>query len=383
MSAAMKNNMVHIIIDSSVLREWDWQRSGAMKAIERLSQEGSIQIHISYVVEREYSSAQKAIMKKGRKAISKEINQLLKGSLPIDSRNQIETVQKQLESSINFAIDEVGTHLEKWATRAKALIVPIENHHGERVIRDYFAGDPPYKQPKNRVDIPDSFIWQIVEDLLTAKEDVAILSADNGMRDAADKRKLPHYATISQFVASARCQELLKSSYAIQNLKNCLIGKNSSSTNLDDKFKEMIEVELVGQTVQHPNILDDNNEGTIDAIQDILTHKFDMNQVSYYGDGVFAIAFTATVNADVQSFLYKSEYFTLEKNRAEKLFTEDWNDHYFLIEESKEILIEGLVEIDLKTDKVEQEDTPIKQLENPLDDDMMNPLVILVLEVLS
>ena len=62
--------------------------------------------------------------------------------------------------------EHLATEFQEWMQEVRAVETPLFlPDHGQQVTDAYFAGAPPFRSPKHRPDIPDSFIWEAALDI--------------------------------------------------------------------------------------------------------------------------------------------------------------------------------------------------------------------------
>ena len=182
----------------------------------------------------------------------------------------------------------------------EALVLP---DHGQRVSDAYFAGSPPFRSPKHRADIPDSFIWEAARDIAKNCEILSVVSTDARFREAANKRDdMDGFATLDDFVEDDACQDALEElipvtiAKNVERIKTLLPGQTEK---LISYLENDVVNELAEKTVTHDSIPDDNNEGIITSVDSPTNVHFNFAAAEHYGDGDIGIPFTATVDCEL------------------------------------------------------------------------------------
>jgi hypothetical protein len=103
-------------------------------------------------------------------------------------------------------------------------------------------------------------------------------------------------------------------------------------------------------------IVGENEEASIEYIDSPSRVNLTIDDIDYYGKGVFIIPATITADADISYFIYKPDYWGLDDELAASISIGEWNDHYFSAEESHAIDIELNISISMDTEILEQED---------------------------
>lgn len=255
--------MEHVVIDTSIYSVDPKRSKPGFRALTRLARANMVQVHLPHYVREEFLSQQ-------RHAIGREVDAIQSAAKSILRRtecaNVVAFVEKTLSNveTVRERVTEcIAEEFQSWINECKVAEHPVGADHGKRVTDDYFSGSAPFRSPKSRIDIPDSFIWHTILDVADATGAVNVVSADGVLRKTAEEhsRTIPH-ETLDAFIQSDACQ------------------------NVD------IVSSLVGVTVRHPAIPDDNNEAQILMVVGAPAHtEFAFDEIEHYGDGELAIPF--------------------------------------------------------------------------------------------
>src|SRR5262249_22405085 len=132
-----------------------------------------------------------------------------------------------------------------------------------------------------------------------------------------------------------------------------LLDKHTDS--LTHSLEIQIVNALVGKTVRHRAIPDDNHEARILMVSKPENVEFEFTDVEYYGDGEFGIPFTASVECTLNYSIYKSDYYVMREEQAEDISVEELNDHYLDAEQDYTIDVGGVITIALPLDALTEE----------------------------
>lgn len=360
--------MIHVLIDTSALRQVSVTKSVITKALKRLAQGSEITLHVPEVVVKEYSSGQAQEFKKKLRSLQLAFADLRKIPQSIEFENWLHQVSgdtaKQGKKAIVFSQD----HLVDWLNASRATVHPISDHHGARVMMDYFDGQPPYKQKKNRADIPDSFIWQVIQDLHGKHDDLIVIVADGEIRTSCESTGIVSFGSLAEFVSSDDLQSLFESPMALENLLKSIAQNQDVISSLLDEAREILALQLVGESITDHRILDDNMEGTVSGVEAISNPTLDLTNLHYLGDGMYSIPFVAKLEGLVDSYIYKADYYCLDETRAAQVSVEDCNDRVFAVQEHFPLQAIGDIEIELQSDRFEPPSLKSSQLRDFLDD---------------
>jgi cyanophycinase len=120
-----------------------------------------------------------------------------------------------------------------------------------------------------------------------------------------------------------------------------VISSNVSS--IKSAIESELENSLLGKKVESHEIPDDNNEATVEAVEEIQAIDLNVSSIEYLNDEKLLIPFELQVECLLQYFVFKADYYSLDDDR--NISIDDWNDHYFMAEESYPIEVEGIVAI--------------------------------------
>jgi hypothetical protein len=318
-----------------------------------------VQLHVPYVVKHEFLGQRKKEIQAQIKAIKVAAKEILSESAHETIVEYAEfCLQQGLEVKAKLA-DYVDEEFSVWLAEGKAIDYDVAAHHGGQALKDYFDGAPPYKEIKNRNDIPDSFVWQTALDLRKEHNPLHVVVNDGAIYKAAVKAEgMLVYNELQQFTDSAECRS------ALLELEDEIVGANLERAGAllreeKDVLRGFVEVGIVnamaGKTVRDSSIPDDNGEAMVSMVgaPDDLT--FDFDNVEYYGDTELGIPFTTEVECLMNYAIFKADYFTMDDSETKGMSISDLNDHYFDVEQDLTLFVEGVLSLTLKRDKLGNE----------------------------
>jgi hypothetical protein len=360
--------MMHLLIDSSIYRQDPRREKAGFQAIEHLAKVGLITLHIPYVVFWEFVTQQQAAYAKNVKAVEDAIRST-KG-IPVN--HAIEQSLKRLKDELDTlktALDKFPeTEFMEWAKRLSGKTYSIDPKHGEAVMRAYFAGETPFKSRKNRNDIPDGFIWQTLLDLHKTLGPLIVLANDGAFKEGCKERDgITVYETMEEFLESDAFQNLVKRESTDKVIK--FLGEilNEKPNNITKYLEtEAVEV-LYDKTFSDPQIPEDNNEARIIGVESVDGVDLDLDRIWYLGEGVFVVPFTLKCTSLVDYCIFKADYYGMPSERSESIHVQDWNDHYFLAEETYDLVVHGTLAVRLDS-SVEESNVKKADIERLLKD---------------
>jgi len=73
------------------------------------------------------------------------------------------------------------------------------------------------------------------------------------------------------------------------------------------------------------------------------------DEIVSLGNSIFSIPFSCNIGANIEYFIFKSDYYSLDEDRIKYVFVEDWNDHYYQAEEEFELSCTGEIGLEYNT----------------------------------
>jgi rRNA-processing protein FCF1 len=341
--------MIHVVLDTNVLRSHFTSRTKGFDALTSLGKSGLIQLHIPYIVEKEYISQLSKQEKDKFDNASSSLNSLKRSHFVSRTNESFfkETISKlsKLEKS---AVSNIEQKFASWIKTSKAIVHNIKTNHAERVFEKYFKGVKPFSQLKNRSDIPDAFIYEVIKDISQSEKDIHVICNDKNLRESfSNDANITTYESLDHFIKASSCQDLLLEQKVSTHIADIIIDLKEN----ENKIKTVINNEyidiLAGKTFKDDYIPEDNNEATIQMIDEIDNLEFSFDEVIYYGSATLGIPFILTTEAECYYCIFIGDYYCLPSSRAEHVYIEDWNEHYYMATETFSLAVNGILTVNL------------------------------------
>lgn len=355
--------MINVVIDSTALRNDPARKKAAFRRIKKLANAGELKLHIPKVVEQEFLSQEIDQYHAGLSEIITKIVSFGKKNLPKGAREILKNQEKQLRGLKEELPKFAKADFEKWVSDVGAEVHPILESHGQKVMEAYFSGSPPFREKKNRKDIPDAFVWQTVLELSEKFENIYVVSNDSGIWTACEAGpNIRSFISFDELISSDVCQAPLKKAQAEENLRRML----SLVPKIVEKLKSTIESEggdaLQGKTVTSEQIPDDNNEGMIMMTGEPEDIEILIDDAKYYGEGLFVIPATYMSECYLNYSLFKSDLYGLSEKKQEKISLSDLNEHYYEVEEDYYLWVKASIALNLGSVALELDEISNEQL---------------------
>jgi len=364
---------MRLIIDTTVLRADPFFKNTEMIKLRKLCGARKIELIIPEIAMSEYLSQEKEsfidesknlleqVKRKVKKRENKTICEAEKNILKEMTKDlnidlNIDSFITSGEESINYRIGFLIS-----GTNANIITPTVEDY--EEAFRRYFAGEKPFKKRRAREDIPDSIIFlQVLNAKKNEKDELVFVSNDNNLRKTVESENITVFSKLSDFMNS----EVIAKVVEIHELEESLYSNLFSfieSEKLKYTLCDAIEKELLYKTVIDESIPDDNKEGIIDWITNIHPIEFVKNEIIKFDTDIFTLSFSCEIDAYLEYYIFKSDYYSLDEDRIKGISINDWNDHYFQAEEEYSLICTG--KLGLQFDS------------NLSNDDFTNPEVLL------
>jgi hypothetical protein len=322
---------MHVFIDTTVLCSDPSRTKKAFAEVSRLARKRKLQLHISEVSRREYPSNQKELCGE----IIRELTRLRRHPLHDSIQTQLGSILHNLPKSD----DCIDANFDEWLKGVNAIVHPVQDHHGQKVVNAYFDGTAPFKAAKRRDDFPDAFIWQAVLDLVQREGRIHLVTADKGFRKPA--RCVPEitlYKTLASFLVSSKLlDETPDATDLLQRISESI-----------SRIAELLEIPLIDAlcTRQWDDVIGDceMNVTGADSPKNLVLKVADADDL---GDGDFWIPFTADVDCSV--YYYVMGVAALDDVR-EQASIEYVNDHYSGVEDDLTMHVEGYLIVEIQGD---------------------------------
>jgi len=197
------NKQIPLMLDSTLLKQVPKLNSQLFKELIKLVNIGVYKLYFSEVVEREYLTWVK-------EEAQKAYNNVVKATESLDKYYEepnvfglfLNSTASIAHSQITGVLKKVVSNWEDFKKSTNAIILPIESSHGELVMNSYFSGDIPFKNVKNRSDIPDAFIYHSIKDLLKINEKVLFISRDKNFVKRINNDRVVCFENLSDLFAN-------------------------------------------------------------------------------------------------------------------------------------------------------------------------------------
>lgn len=349
--------MIDVVIDTSIYRTDPKREKAAFRVLTKLATHGFVRVHIPHVVEREFSTQQIALLdtifgesKKFVSSIRKKISESL--------TNEVNTIDKAVESLRKKAEAEISSSLSNWATEISAEIHTTQPHHGDLVLTAYFSGGDPFSQPKERKDFPDAFIYESIRDLVKQKDAIHIVSADENLRISCAKLKgVKTYEALDEFLKSAPCVEAAHHLEHLEKLNLFRSHIGAYAADFTAHINRFLLNYLPYKSFEDTHFKSDNNSGAVEMMDEPEDIEIDESKIEILGVDTLLVPFSCHLGALVYYSIFAADYWAMADNDTLGISVshdEDSSDHYLEANEEVTLEIQGTFSISFEFEQGEK-----------------------------
>ncbi len=295
------NKEIPLMLDSTLLKQVPKLNSQLFKELIKLVNIGVYKLYFSEVVEREYLTWIKEEAQKAYDNVVKATESLDKYyEKPNVFGLSLNTTASIAHSQISEVLKKVVSNWEDFKKTTNTIILPIESSHGELVMNSYFSGDIPFKNVKNRSDIPDAFIYHSIKDLLKTNEKVLFISRDKNFVKRINNDQVVCFENLSELFSSDEYR--IKDNF-FQKLK-----QNDKAVFLFKYFSDEIQKKAIHK-IELSDFVQDTGEELEDiaiglykevfsAVEEVSLDEKSIKKISKYS---YLLPFSATVTHSIKS----------------------------------------------------------------------------------
>lgn len=350
--------MMHVILDTNIYRKNPRLNDMDFNALSRLGKARRIQLYIPYIVKREFQSQQFLKSQQAINIIDKQLDILLRNNLTSSTKPLIKKIKSNLLENQEKILLDSEKIFEEWYSALNSKIIDLSLEQTKTAWETYFKGILPFKEPKIRNDIPDAFIVQAIEEVLSKVDSLFLICEDEKIKDTyCNHSKIRLCNSLSEFIKIPDIQDELKASDFMENINlisEIFVAHEKKSRLLKNKLQSNLDDKIIDMSIEHYSIPDDNNEATIISCYEPENININLETYSYYGDGVLGFDFNSTIRVGIFFYLFKGDYHG--DNEQSDYYITDHNDHYYEVETECEIRVLGTIGVnfDYKTLNVQE-----------------------------
>lgn len=342
--------MIHVVIDTNIYRRSPRLDSPEFKSLSYLARNSHVKLHVPYFIEREFTSHLEHEQRKRLTNVIKGLTHSVNYSNAGVETKKLLKISENLAKKKGNLVKERGDSFIAWLSYLKAKRHLLSEEETKNALDAYFEGKPPFKEPKLRKHIPDSFIFQNIMALYKDfSSDLCIVVHDGSLREACEKKGLLCFESLNQFLKYKPIAESLREKIIDENFdqvtQHVLTLADKEKSLILDKIEEFLLSDDY-RLISGDDMPGENNEIYVSGVY--KPHSITFQEVDYYGETLFVVNFTGVTEFDYQFPVYHSDLATLD---SEKYCPVEWiNDHYIDVEATDDFSFKGQIEFGFDVD---------------------------------
>ena len=343
--------MLAIAIDTSIYKSDSKRRKPAFRALTRLVKGNVASLAMPFFVKREFVTKQQTIVGDAIKAISSAAATILDNTNQADLKayaQQVRDDARQLQTAFSPLIE---SEFDNWLTEVDADQYPITLEQAENVAKDYFTGAPPFKNLKNRNDIPDSFIWRALLDIAKESGQLHFVTGDDALFAAAQAvPQITPYRSLDEFLQTEECQAAIKSLRSgtlDENIQHAQVHLVEHETDFTHRITNLLPDEMVPKHIHDELLPTVDHDATICNVNSVNSIKISFDDGTYSWATEIGLFFELSIDCTLEYALPKTEYHMLPWDDKKDLKVEENNEYFFGIEDDRTLEARGVLTLKL------------------------------------
>jgi hypothetical protein len=360
---------MYIVLDTNILHQ-EGLFSRNMKVLERIAQSGKITVCVPELVLQEFTTRKvtdaRELLKKS-KDVFPEVKRRLPGS---DIANLAQLIEELTEEFKDALEESYENAINEWKTALNVETLIFNPAILSTVFNDYFSGKGAFRAPKEREDIPDSFIAHSILPLADTGRIVNVVLKDGVLKKHLSSKNLAIFDDLTSLFASEPFKkisdELDASTRNVDELKIFLasietVGNLMSFIKTDIKGLEEIYVE--NDEISGCEILEMDSFGvSINGITPQGVLSISLGDVSYVEPGYFSISMIIVANTHVSFVASYMEFSNLQPPRDKFVEMESMNgDGWAELTEMHKVNLHGHLQLKFDSKWTEKDLSPHMQ----------------------
>lgn len=347
-----------VVLDTNVIRGTK-ETSTPFVLLSSLIKSDLIRVVIPKLVAEEFRTQWRERQQKKLTTSLKGLSDLKSDSLVVELLP--EETSKFVQSLQDMKMEELShNYLSKFLERNGIEVHPLSFDQAFKAWDAYFAGDFPFKEIKNRGDIPDAHIIEAVKELRDNSVDLYFVAGDKTMFETAKKIEgLESFSNLDDLLINPKMIELR------QQLKLDQMWKELKPKLQDEKVKSEVlsfvnehggEV-LEWNDVHSTSIPEDNHTATIQSYGEITDAE--VMEVEDWGAGLLRYRVSFNNEALLSFSVFRADAYDVP-DWVSVSYGDPEVDHYFDAEGYAELKV--TINVSVKID--------LEKLENDIEDEL-------------
>lgn len=340
-----------VIFDTSAISKI-YATNAMYKSLCDLVMANKIEIHIPYVVKREIETQR---INEIENQFNKGMTELKKLNRIIGENYKVSDILSSYENIKSEIIRERETDNNLYFSNLTDKIHEIDAKQAKNAFEAYFCGNKPLITPKNREDIPDSFICQsicsIIEQHSNKNKKIIVIANDkkiiNTFKD--DDRCLIHQS-LKEFFQSDEVKKYFEETYFEfnQSPMEFFIKHKQDAINRDLSFLSNFSELILNKHLDYFPYSNDDTAIIADTIG-FADFDIDFENPIILGKNKMGFNFSATDICTLNFYINKSDYYAIFDDYFEVL--DDVNPYVYLVSgDTFKVQVKGLCSVEVDFD---------------------------------
>ena len=350
-----------VFLDTSVLPVNPIALSAEFRALAELADENEVNVHMSSVAYREWTSKRQGEFIEKADACRSALHNLLRdrwsptlaihGSL-VDAKSWFDankdTVSQAVHNTAAAVLDKLNP-----------TVLPINGDHAPAAFDSYFQGNLPFASIKARDDIPDAFILESLKGLAVI-DGPAVHAAirDKRLRQAASA--LPKVNVYESLKALFEAPEIANAQANLQRagawqawLARFRPELAALSDDVESEIRDRAIDVIAYRTVHHDQIPDDNSEGTINGYDEPSDIEIDWDNAAEFGVGILSVPVEFDVDVHIDFSVFHMDAYTVPEGVSVS-YGDPEHDHFFEAEATVSTHVSATVVFRIPEDEIDE-----------------------------
>ena len=350
--------MIHIAIDTSGIGVGTKRsiKNASYQALQRLINAKQLTVHIPHVVKREIETQQLNYYLEEYNLLKNSLRKFLKVPKSAKVQKNFSDIQEIISNSEQSTNNDAQIFSSSWIKGLNAHIQEIDQQQALDALEAYFNGSPPLTSPKNREDIPDSFICRGFEEI-KKNVDLLIIIADDKkiIKTFENLSGYKIFKNINDFIFDDDIQQQLKGLNVLENeitnLSQCITKYENLTLTLHNFLETHISDEIWNSTI-HLDSYNGDDQATITTAYEGNSIEIDLENPIHYGNNLIGYNFSLHVEAEVEYFITHHDLYShLDEDIL--MHMTNWNDYVSKISKIFELRVNGIVSIQISIEKID------------------------------
>jgi PIN domain len=279
--------VIHLAIDTGTMRRHLFGGWAFLTFLAARAREGRLQIYVPWITHQEILTGIRDHVEDltARKKLETGLAEIAKGQADESPLSALQLAAQQTRERVHV---DTKNKYEAWIAAAQAEILPLTVQQADGAWDAYFAGKPPFRQPKSRTDLPDAFAFQALLELAARIGSVHFIVEDTPFRDACSRcSQVVCHKDIYGFCSSQGIAIDVSAETRLQK-------RQLPFEQLEMNARATLRGKLPGLTLRVPAAEVTVDRLKVESVRSVESLSLDRNSVIHIEQYEYLVAFNAT-----------------------------------------------------------------------------------------